>query len=126
MADLVIDTVDSVNIKIDCERGLAKELSDFFTFDVPGSKYMPSYRNKMWDGKIKLYNVHTQRIYSGLEDYVLQFARERKYTVSRASDRTVLDPREDVRAWACDHLRPPREDPLSHHTITRSMLLLMQ
>ena len=60
MADLVIDTVDTVNIKVDCDRGLAKELSDFFTFDVPGSKYMPSYRNKMWDGKIKLYNVHTQ------------------------------------------------------------------
>ena len=42
MADLVIDTVDTVNIKVDCDRGLAKELSDFFTFDVPGSKYMPS------------------------------------------------------------------------------------
>ena len=102
MADLVIDTVDTVNIKVDCDRGLAKELSDFFTFDVPGSKYMPSYRNKMWDGKIKLYNVHTQRIYSGLEDYVLQFARERKYTVSRAPgpDRPPARAREDVRAWA--------------------------
>ena len=108
MADLVIDTVDTVNIKVDCDRGLAKELSDFFTFDVPGSKYMPSYRNKMWDGKIKLYNVHTQRIYSGLEDYVLQFARERKYTVSRAPGpaRSPARAREDVRAWACDHLRP--------------------
>ena len=121
MADLVIDTVDTVNIKVDCDRGLAKELSDFFTFDVPGSKYMPSYRNKMWDGKIKLYNVHTQRIYSGLEDYVLQFARERKYTVSRAPgpDRPPARAREDVRAWACDHLRPHAGGLLSHHTITK-------
>ena len=27
-----------------------QELSEFFTFEVPGFKFMPMYRNRMWDG----------------------------------------------------------------------------
>lgn len=79
--DLVIDDVDSVYIKVTCERGLAKELSDFFTFKVPGHKFMPSFRNRVWDGQIKLYNIYKQEIYSGLLEYVLKFASDRNYTV---------------------------------------------
>ena len=37
---------------IDVEPSIAAELNDFFTFEVPGFKYMPAYRSKMWDGKI--------------------------------------------------------------------------
>lgn len=81
MTDLVIDDVDTVNIKVACERSLAKELSDFFTFKVPGHKYMPAFRNRLWDGQIKLYNIYKQEIYSGLYNYVLKFASDRNYSV---------------------------------------------
>ena len=57
MPDYVIEELDSCNIKVKCERHHAKELSDFFTFKVPGHKFMPSYRAKKWDGQIKLYNI---------------------------------------------------------------------
>ena len=80
MNDFIINKIDSVNIRVHCERGLAKELSDFFTFKVPGHEYMPAYRNKMWDGQIKLFNVHSQRIYAGLLDYVIKFAEDRNYS----------------------------------------------
>ena len=36
------------------EPSTSAELNDFFTFEVPGFKYMPAYKNKMWDGKIRL------------------------------------------------------------------------
>ena len=42
---------------------------------------MPAFRNKIWDGRIKLYNPYTQSIYAGLEDYVVQFAKDRSYTI---------------------------------------------
>lgn len=80
MSDLIIDDIDSVYIKVACERSIAKELSDFFTFKVPGHKYMPAYRNRMWDGQIKLYNIYKQEIYSGLKDYVIKFAKDRNYS----------------------------------------------
>ena len=79
---LEISQLDSVNIKIDCDAGAAYELQDFFTFQVPGATFMPAYRNKMWDGKIRLYNVYTKRLYAGLLPYVEQFAQSRGYDLS--------------------------------------------
>ena len=26
-----------------------QELTEFFTFEVPGAKFMPSFRSRMWD-----------------------------------------------------------------------------
>ncbi len=52
-----------------------------FTFKVPGREFMPAYRAKRWDGQIKLYNLYSQRIYAGLEAYILKFCQERNYTV---------------------------------------------
>jgi len=72
---------DEVYLKLDCERGTSQELSDFFTFEVPGAKFMPSVRNRYWDGKIRLFNVNTQQIYVGLIDHIKRFAEERDYQV---------------------------------------------
>ena len=107
MSDIEIHPVDSVYIKVVCDRGIAKELSDFFTFTVPNYKYIPAYRNKMWDGQIRLYNIHTQRIYSGLKEYVLKFAAERNYTVSNnipSSKSKMTD--KDVSLYINEKLKP--------------------
>jgi superfamily II DNA or RNA helicase len=80
--DLVVTYIDSSELRVDCERGLAKELQDYFTFKVPGHKYMPAFRKRKWDGRIRLYNIYTQTIYAGLLDHIIQFAKDRKYTIS--------------------------------------------
>ena len=82
MSDLIVTPIDSVYIKIDSEKGIAKELSDFFTFTVPNHQYTPAYRNKMWDGQIRLFNLYTRILYRGLVDYVHQFASDRNYKIS--------------------------------------------
>ena len=69
MTDITISKLDDVNLKVDCESGISQELSDFFTFEVPGAKFMPTYRNKFWDGKIRLYNQMTKTIYAGSVSY---------------------------------------------------------
>jgi superfamily II DNA or RNA helicase len=81
MADLNIRALNDVHIQVICEPGLAHELSEFFTFTVPGAKFMPSYKNRMWDGKFRLFNVNTGIIYRGLLSHILTFARERNYFV---------------------------------------------
>ena len=70
---------DEVTVKIECDRGLAQELSDYFTFEVPGAKFMPSYKNKMWDGKIRLFNTASHTIYKGLVVRVKKFCQDRDY-----------------------------------------------
>lgn len=76
-----IKNIDSVYIEIDCDKSISKELSMFFTFRVPNSQYNPAFRKKKWDGKIRLYNILTSRIYKGLLPYVLAFAKDRGYKV---------------------------------------------
>jgi superfamily II DNA or RNA helicase len=70
---------DEVYVKIDCDRGLAQELSDYFTFEVPGAKFMPSYKNRIWDGKIRLFNTASYTIYKGLIARIKKFCEDRDY-----------------------------------------------
>ena len=71
---------DEVNIKLTCEdKGILQEVNDYFTFDVPGARFMPAYRNKYWDGKIRLYNIASRLIYKGLYKHLERFCDERQY-----------------------------------------------
>jgi len=114
MSDLIIEKVDSVNIKVRCERGIAKELSDFFTFKVPGYKFMPQYKNKMWDGTIKLYNVYTQTIYSGLLNYIYKFAEDRSYNIQVVNPEDFQNEnsitKEETRKYVDSDLQPIASD----------------
>lgn len=81
MADIIVTLVDNATIRIICERHIAAELNDFFTFKVPGYKFMPAYRNGGWDGKIKLFNILTGDLLAGLFPYVAKYAADHNYTL---------------------------------------------
>ena len=83
---ITITKVDEVYNKITCEPGIAYELNEYFTFEVPGAKFMPAVRNKFWDGKIRLYNVMSGYLYAGLNDKIEEFAKSRNYEIEYASD----------------------------------------
>ena len=61
-------------LHVDCEPSVANELCDFFTFYVPGYKFMPAYKNKIWDGKIRLFDTRKKELYAGLYKYLEEFA----------------------------------------------------
>ena len=58
---VTVSKVDEVFMHVDCDDGLAKDLHDFFSFKVPGAKFMPSYKNKWWDGKVYLFSIKTHK-----------------------------------------------------------------
>ena len=62
MVNLVIKKKNEVYLQIDCDPHIKHELQDEFTFDVPGAKFMPQYRSKYWDGKIRLFNLQKSQI----------------------------------------------------------------
>jgi len=72
---LIISKKNDVYVKVDVEPNIARELVDFFTFEVPGAKFMPTYKSRVWDGKIRLYNQMNGEIYFGLVPYVEEFAK---------------------------------------------------
>ena len=68
-----ISKINEVHLKVETEPSIARELADYFTFEVPGHKFMPAYKNKVWDGKIRLFSIATGRIYVGLLGYLKRF-----------------------------------------------------
>ena len=68
-------------LKVECDRSIAAELREFFSFYVPGYKFMPAYRNRIWDGKIRLFNQTTGEISSGLFPQIISFAESREYKI---------------------------------------------
>ena len=68
---LVLDKKDDVYLKIEADEDIRRELGQYFTFEVPGFKFMPQFRNRVWDGKIRLYNYASKTIYVGLYPYIL-------------------------------------------------------
>ena len=86
MDTLIIEKKNEVYITVDCDPNIQRELSEFFTFYVPGYKFMPAFRNRMWDGKIRLYSQKTKEIYFGLYPYIRAFAEERGYQIVTGKD----------------------------------------
>jgi len=82
MSELKITNYNESYIKCTSEDlGLLQDLSDFFTFKVPGASFMPSVRAKRWDGQIRLYSKATGKIYKGLLPYIQHFCENHSHTI---------------------------------------------
>ena len=86
MSDIRLEKVNEAFIRVHAERNIAQELSDYFTFYVPGHQFTPAFKARYWDGKIRLLDLRTMAIYHGLVPYIQKFADERQYKVEVESD----------------------------------------
>ena len=78
---MIISKKNEVHLRVKTEPNYARELSDFFTFEVPGARFMPTYKNRIWDGKIRLYSVASNEIYVGLLPYIEEFAKRNEIDI---------------------------------------------
>lgn len=98
MTVVKFNKIDETSLHIECDdHGVYAELSEYFTFMVDGYKFMPSYRNKMWDGKIRIFNSRTRVLPYGLLQDALQFLSKSGYDV-------ILD------KSICDYIIPDSDD----------------
>ena len=81
MADIFIKKKNDVYITVQTDPSIAQELVDHFSFDAPGAKFHPLYRNKLWDGKIRLFSMFTKELYVGLLSYLEHFAEVNNYKI---------------------------------------------
>ena len=89
MSDLILHKKNEAYIQFECDRGIAQELSDYFTFFVPGHQFTPAFKSRIWDGKIRLADLRSFTIYHGLVPYIEIFCKERDYTLEIDSDVSV-------------------------------------
>ncbi len=76
---IIIVNENEAFVRIICEDGIAYELREAFTFQVPGYQFTPQYKARLWDGKIRLFDVRSKQLYRGLVPYVAKFCEERNY-----------------------------------------------
>ena len=95
MTSLKIAKKNEVHLTVDAEPHVQQELSDYFTFDVPGAKFMPQYRSRHWDGKIRLFSTATGEVYVGLLDKIVSWAKKADYNVEFLENETYGTPFEE-------------------------------
>lgn len=76
---LRIVPLNAVYVRVDCDDAIARELSDYFSFEVPGARFMQAKTGRHWDGKIRLFKLRDHTIYRGLVPRIREFAAARDY-----------------------------------------------
>src|ERR1035437_2967850 len=79
MEEITITKVNESNFRITADTGTLQEIKEYFTFAVPGAKYSPKFKMRIWDGKISLLNLNTRTMYMGLISKLLDFCTDRGY-----------------------------------------------
>ena len=90
-----VEKINNVHLRVYTDPGVAQEISEFFTFEMPGARFTPQYRAKIWDGKIRMYDLHRKTLYVGLLNYLQNFADRNEYQIEYANeinDRDNIDP----------------------------------
>ena len=87
--NIIVEKVNEVYLKIKTEADIRAELSDYFSFEVPGYKFTPQYRNRVWDGKIRLYSYATGQLYVGLYPYLQEWCKRKNIEIVENNEITV-------------------------------------
>lgn len=123
--------IDDVYLGVRASMSVYQELEEQFSFYVPDYQFMPAYRNKMWDGKIRLFRASSRKLYFGLWQKLVEYCEFRDYDV--AMDREIFEPHDlsidDINEFV-SHLNLPfeiREKQLNaiHHCIQEGRTLLL-
>lgn len=78
--DVTILMKDESFVKLKGDRQVLQEIQDHFTFFVPGYKFMPAFKSRLWDGKMRLLNLNNNEIYRGLIPYIEAFCEQQDYS----------------------------------------------
>lgn len=82
MTDIHVTKYDETYIHIECDRSVAASINEYFTFTADNYRFDPRFKNKVWDGKIRIFKQLPSLLYKGLYDDLVEFARENGYTIS--------------------------------------------
>ena len=83
---ITIEKLNHVHLRVYSDPSVEQELSDFFTYEYPGARFTPQYRARLWDGKVRMYDMYRKSLYVGLLRYVQEFAERNKYELEYVND----------------------------------------
>ncbi len=81
-----VKKLNTVYLQIEAEADVRRELTDYFSFEVPGYKFTPQFRNRVWDGKIRLYSYATGQLYVGLYPYLKDWCNKKNIEIEENNE----------------------------------------
>lgn len=84
--DIKIEKLNNTYLRLHCDEGIARELADYFCFQVPNFQFHPLFRKRKWDGKKRLFDIRKHTIYYGLLDKIVKFCEDRNYSYEKIDD----------------------------------------
>lgn len=81
-----VNKINETYLILKCDRGIAQEISDYFSFFVKGYKFSPKFRSRLWDGKLRLTKVLMNgdiEFFVGLMEQLEIFCEEREYSLNK-------------------------------------------
>tara|TARA_B110000259_G_C14032633_1_gene407471 strand:- start:3258 stop:4751 length:1494 start_codon:yes stop_codon:yes gene_type:complete len=83
MTDIInVEVKNAVHLIVRADPGTAMEISEYFSFKPAGYEWSPAYKNRMWDGVIRLYQPLRPVLYVGLFPRLKKFCEDRGYTLN--------------------------------------------
>ena len=79
---LTVEKISEVYLRVYGDAGCEQELESFFTYEVPGARFSPKFKARLWDGKVRLYSLIRKTLYVGLFNYLVEFCRRNSYELS--------------------------------------------
>ena len=78
---IVVGKINETFLQLSCEKYIAYELNEYFSFKIPNAQFHPKVKARMWDGKIRLFNIQTGQLYLGLLPYLKEWAEKHSYKI---------------------------------------------
>lgn len=96
MTDVVhIEYLNAVHLKVNADPGIKMEIENYFRFRPQGYQFVPSFKNKVWDGWFRVFSAMKPVLYIGLLEYLVKFCEDRGYKIKISRD---FDPPESLDA----------------------------
>lgn len=81
MSIIKVQKMNEVYLRVMSDPATESELYDYFTFDYPNARWTPAYKAKLWDGRYHLFDAIRKKLYTGLFDLLVEFAKKYQHTV---------------------------------------------
>lgn len=81
MSDMFVSKQNESFIQCSCSESISQELSDYFSFFIPGHEFTPLFKAGRWDGKVRLWDRRYSHLPYGLYPHLQKFAADRQYSL---------------------------------------------
>ena len=79
---LTVEKISEVHLRVFGDISCEADLEQFFTYEVPGARFTPKFKARLWDGKVRLYSLIRKTLYVGLYPYLVEFCKRNGYELT--------------------------------------------